>query len=274
MTVRDSSKGSWTGLIRTIISAAMLLGLGIAVEVFFLTTERGQRFYSSTFGAVVALRELVGVWADRLRVVLPGLAAISALVVLVIAVARGRWRAAIAPAALVLLTLVMSTALKDFVVSRPYLGDFGYAENTFPSGHTAVTVAVLVAFFWLLPRLHPLVAIPLTGFSSTAALFQVASYAHRLSDVIGGALLVAMIAVFLIGPVGALSARLRWGFWIGVVLAAVIGALCLMSWESSGYAYSQQWTATAGIALTAGASAGVAFTIAAERPIGARGRRG
>ena len=251
--------------------AVCLAAAGVAVEIFFVQSASGQRLDASTFGAVVPLRALVGVWADRLRLVLPGLAAAVALVALVAAVVRGRWRSTIAPVALVLLTLAISTGLKDLIVVRPNLGDFGYPQNTFPSGHTAVTVAALVAFYWLLPRPQPLVTIPLTILGSGAALFQVVSYAHRVSDVIAGALLVGVLASLFVGPAGAMRARWRWLFWIAVVLTAAGGALCLMAWESSGYDSIRQWTATAGIALTAGAGVGAAVTASAERPARSRG---
>lgn len=266
MTASGESRTTRNGLIRSVLIALGLAGAGVAAEIYFIRSASGQRLDASTFAAVSTLRETVGVWVDWLRLVLPGLAAGLAFIVLAFAVVRGRWRSAIAPICLVILTLVVSTALKDFLVTRPYFGDYGYPQNTFPSGHTAVTVAVLVAFYWLLPRPRPLVTIPLTVLGSTAALFQVASYAHRLSDVIGGALLVGVIAVLLVGPVGDLRARWRWVFWTGVILAAAVGALCLVSWDLSGYAPEQQWVATTGIALTAGASAGAALTAAAERP--------
>ncbi|MBW4031758.1 MAG: phosphatase PAP2 family protein [Acidobacteria bacterium] len=271
--MRQSGSGrSKAGRIRTALIALGLAAIGIVIEIAFLRTAWGQRLDASTFGAVVPLREMLGVWADRSRLVLPALAAALASIALIFALVRGRWRSTIAPVVLVVLTLVICTVLKDFVVVRPYFGDFGYPQNTFPSGHTAVTVAALVALYWLLPRPHLLATVPLILLGSATALFQVASYAHRLSDVIGGALLVGLLAVFFVGPIGTLRASRRWLLWTAVLATAVVGALCLMSWEASGYNPSQQWTATAGIALTAGAGVSAALAVAAERPTRQRER--
>lgn len=95
-----------------------------------------------------------------------------------------------------LLALVgaVSIGMKEFVV-RPDLGDFAYAHNTFPSGHTAMVLSGAVAIIWCGQRwMSPVLVLVLGGLVTFVALSSVFSMAHRASDTIGGALLAGAVS--------------------------------------------------------------------------------
>lgn len=245
---------------RPILLAAAFVAAGIAVEAFFIRTAAGQELDASTFAAVVDLRNALGAWPDRLRLLLPAASAVLVLIGIVLSLARRRWRGVIPAVLLPLIALILSTALKDLLV-RPDLGDNGYRENTFPSGHSAVTIACLIAFLWLIPRGRAAVAIPLALLATAAAGVQVVSYAHRLSDVVGGALLAGAIAACFLQRVGGLRAAGRGVLWGVAAIAGAAGVWQLASWAATG----QQLPGVLGIVLLSGASATAAIAVGAER---------
>jgi hypothetical protein len=237
----------------------------------FILTEAGQRLDASSFGAVVGLRASIGELSGWLRGALTAICGVILLVMLIGALMRQRLRDATAAAAVTALSLIVSALLKA-VLERPFLGEFGYATNTFPSSRAAVSVAALIGSYWLLPDRfrRPVLMVPLLLLGSVTGLFQVVSYAHRTADVLGGVLLAGLVAALFTGAGGALQPGWRWGLWILVAVAAFSGSLCLWSWETSGYATSQQIVGTLGILLTSTASVTAALAVGAERPIGRR----
>lgn len=253
-------------VVRAALTALLFIGLGIAVERFFIGTALGQRLDASTFGAVIPVRSALGVWADRLRIALPGLAGLTGLSLFIAALVRRRTRDATAAGLVTIITFASSTVLK-YGIPRPYLGEFGYRENTFPSGHTAVTVAVLIGAVWMLPGLvsRPAFLVASVVIGAAAGVFQVASYAHRLSDVVGGALLAGAVAACFLGKGRALRWRARLTGWLFVAITALGGVIGVTAWQSSGYATDTQVLATVGIILCSVASVCAAVMVGAER---------
>ncbi len=252
--------------LRPVIVALVLLAAGAAVAVFFLGTVAGQELDASTFAAVVGLREDLGSWPARLRTLLPVASAALLLIALIVTLVRRNWRAAVPSVLLPAIALVLSTVLKD-VIPRPDLGDHGLPENSFPSGHTAVTIACLIAFLWLLPRRRAVVAVLLTVLATAASAMQVISYAHRLSDVIGGALLAGAIAACFLQRVGAVRAAGRVVLWALVVVAAVGGVWQLAVWWDS----VRHLAGALGVILLSGAAAAAAIAVGVERAPTRRG---
>jgi membrane-associated phospholipid phosphatase len=246
--------------LRPILVAAAFTAAGVATWMFFIGTVEGQEVDASTFAAVGDLRDALGGWPDRLRLLLPISSAALLGIAIVVALARRRWRAVIPAVVLPLLALGLSTALKD-LLARPALGDHGYPENTFPSGHSAVTIACLIAFLWLVPRGRTVIAIPLALLATGAAGAQVVSYAHRLSDVIGGALLAGAIAACFLQRVGGMRALGRVLLWAIAAVAGSVGAWQLGQWMATG----EQLTGVLGIILLSGAAATAALVVGAER---------
>jgi membrane-associated phospholipid phosphatase len=182
----------------------------------------------------------------------------------VIALVRRRWRAIAYSAALVVAAWAVSTVLKSVLIERPALGEYGYPWNSFPSGHAAVSIAALVAVLWLLPRPPVLLVVPLALLGGLAAASQVVSYAHRLSDVLAGVLLVGVLTAVGLGRSGRLGRLARSLLWGGVLLAAVAGILLILAWETSGYGSAERWPTTIGIALCSTAAAGAVLIVALE----------
>src|SRR5690554_1225108 len=243
----------------------------VAVFVFFIGTEVGQRLDASSFGAVVWLRAEIGVWAEWLRDILTVVAGVILVALLLVALVRQRLRDATAAGAVAALSLIVSTLLKEFI-ERPFLGEYGYLVNTFPSSRAAVTVGALIGSYWLLRGAlrRPLVLLPLLILGAATGLFQVVSYAHRPSDVLGGALLAGMLAALFIGRGGALHPAWRWALWAFAVATGVLGGFCLSAWEASGYSTPQQPIGTLGILLASAACVTAALAVAAERAVAAQ----
>ncbi|MCH6230738.1 phosphatase PAP2 family protein [Microbacterium sp. CFH 31415] len=145
-----------------------------------------------------------------------------------------RWKAPLYSAALVGVVAVISLLMKEFA-PRPDLGDWAYAHNTFPSGHTAITLAAAVAIIWCYPRwMSPVLVLVLGGVVAFVALGSLFSMAHRASDSIGGALLAGAVSCALAALSRAtqpVSSRLRrgsviaGGVMVGVGLLYLAGAL-------------------------------------------------
>jgi membrane-associated phospholipid phosphatase len=273
MSVRQP--GTAAVLVRSALVSVAFLLVGFGIYLFFLGTALGQQLDASSFGAVIWLRTLLGPWADRLRIILIVVSAVLLLLMVVFALVRKRVRDSYIAVAICLITLAASMVLKDFLVYRPDLGDYGYAYNTFPSGHESVSMAALIGVYVLLPGTlrRPVMLIPLIILGTASALFQVAAYAHRPSDVMAGALLAGAVAAWFPGRASKVAVGWRWGLWVFIVAAAILGSLCLASWQASGYETEQQMTATAGITLCAAACVTAAFLVGAWRRTGLHPRR-
>ncbi|RJQ83374.1 phosphatase PAP2 family protein [Pseudonocardiaceae bacterium YIM PH 21723] len=166
-------------------------------------TEAGQRFEDSALmgvhgrgqgfeltGAAAALTGLQQASAMMLLVVM--LAAVA-----VIGVARQViWRTG---AALGVLggSSALAQVLKVQVLNRPDLNvGHGSMHNSFPSGHVTLAAGATVALLLVMPaRLRPYVAALGAGWTALVGTATVASGWHRLSDVLGGVLLVATVTM-------------------------------------------------------------------------------
>ncbi|WP_410640281.1 phosphatase PAP2 family protein [Amycolatopsis sp. lyj-346] len=184
---------------RTAVLAASAAGFAlafVAAYLLFVRTEAGRGVENGVVRSAQSAGTTVD-WADPLRqadlvVVLGGVA------VLIVAISLVRRRLALGVMALVLLAapLVVAQLLKLYVLERPSTGDrLGVAShNSFPSGHVSAAMAVLVALAIVLPRRHRLTALVTGGFGvAWVSAAAVALGWHRLSDTVGGCLLVAAV---------------------------------------------------------------------------------
>ncbi|MEV8612527.1 phosphatase PAP2 family protein [Amycolatopsis sp. NPDC051373] len=185
---------------RTVLLVASAVGCAVAFLVaylLFVRTAAGQEAENGVVHSAQATGPSTVDWAVPLRdvdlVVLLG-----AVAVLVLALALVRRRFALGVTALVLLAipLVAAQLLKIYVLDRPGSHD-GYAvasHNSFPSGHVSAATAVLFALAVVLPaRMRTWVlAVGSLGVAWVAAA-TVALGWHRLSDTVGGCLLVAAV---------------------------------------------------------------------------------
>lgn len=184
---------------RTAVLAASAAGFTfafVAAYVLFVRTEAGRSVENGVVRSAQAAGTTVD-WAGPLRqadqvILLGGVA------VLVVVIALVRRRLALGVTALFLLTapLVVAQLLKLYVLDRPTTGDrFGVAShNSFPSGHVSAAMAVLVAIAIVLPRRYRPQALVIGGVGvAWVSAAAVALGWHRLSDTVGGCLLVAAV---------------------------------------------------------------------------------
>ncbi|MET8995492.1 phosphatase PAP2 family protein [Amycolatopsis sp. NPDC004169] len=233
---------------RTAVLAASAAGFAlafVAAYLLFVRTEAGRGVENGVVRSAQSAGTTVD-WAAPLRevdlvVVLGGVA------VLIVVLSVVRRRVALAVPALVLLAapLVVAQLLKLYVLDRPSTGDrFGVAShNSFPSGHVSAAMAVLVALAIVLPRRFRRPALVLGGFGvAWVSAAAVALGWHRLSDTVGGCLLVAAVTC---AGAAVVSARRPDGDRIPL-LPALTGFLAPLALVLTGYAVLS--TATSGAA--------------------------
>lgn len=175
----------------------------------FVRTGAGQRFEDSAlmgvhgrgqgFQLTGAAAELTGFQNTNAMMMLVALLAAVA----VIGVLRARfWRTAAALGVLAGSSL-LTRVLKSSVLDRPSLNwDNGGGHNSFPSGHVTLAAAATAAIMMVVPaRVRPYVCAVGAGWTGLVGTSVVASGWHRLSDVLGGVLLVGAVtalALFLL----------------------------------------------------------------------------
>ncbi len=122
--------------------------------------------------------------------------AVAVAVLGVVALLRRAWPDLVAAVLVALGTVGIALGLREVLV-RPDLGGYGYAHQTFPSGHVAV-VGGLCAAAWLLwprPASRGAAGWAALGVTAVAALASVVTYAHRPSDVVGSLLVAVGVTV-------------------------------------------------------------------------------
>ncbi|WP_345752382.1 phosphatase PAP2 family protein [Microbacterium rhizophilus] len=220
----------------------------LAVYGFFVLTPTGQLLDAASLGAFTWARELGALPLFHAREVLPFVPIAVACAAIATAPMRGRTTDAVAGFGTLVVVFALATVLKRMVLPRPHLGDFAYPENTFPSGHTALALAAIVVLAWLVPpRTMTAVLAAGGGLAVFIAIASVASFAHRGSDVVGGALLAGAVT-------GGLSRGTRTTSWVRR-RRPVIGLIALSATAVVAFAVSA-------IALAAGADAALPLTTA------------
>lgn len=208
-------------------SLALLL-----IYVLCVCTPIGQRLDGATLGAFPAVQSDGWLRVYGARDVIPVLLCAAAGILAAVSFARRRIIPAIAALTLLVSVFALSRLLDQ--LPRPGLGAFGYAHNTFPSGHTAVSLAGVVAIGWALPapyRLRLLLVPSVLAF--LVAAFSLLSFAHRGSDVVGGALLAGAVAAGIAAVGGSsrpgLNARERLPGGPRLVLASAVMVVVLVA---------------------------------------------
>lgn len=160
----------------------------------FVCTRYGQQVDAAAFAQLPELDSALNPALVASRVAVPVVAAIVGAVFAVVALARGQWRSVVSAVVVAVAPSLIAVVAKA-VLPRPQLGPSAYAWNTFPSGHMAVTGAVLCAVVWLRPPWIPARALRIAALALGTAFgwALVLSYAHRPADVAGSALLTAAV---------------------------------------------------------------------------------
>lgn len=185
------------------------LAVGAAAGVFALyllvvRTHWGQDLDERTLLGSDVISSLRAAQADRfLRIVSIGTIGLAMVLVAVVAFLRGRPRLALVAAGSIVCAVLCTEVLKLFILERPDLVEttLNGGDNSYPSGHTTVGMAVCIAAMLVVPaRLRTATAIGAGAVGATFGVAVVAASWHRPSDAVG-AYLVCL-------AVGALAALL------------------------------------------------------------------
>lgn len=193
-----------------------------ALEGFAVSTARGQRADNSAMTTVSAGAQTLHQLHSYLGIISIGTTAVVLAVCVILALLRGRVFVAVGAIVLVAGANVSTQFLKKAYFDRP---NFGHETiNSYPSGHTTVAVASVLAALLVTPALLRPAVIVLGSFAATlVGTSTVVGGWHRPSDVIG-ALAVCLIWGALVAlAVGALHHPQTDGLVRSCVLA-LIGA--------------------------------------------------
>lgn len=193
-----------TSPLRYLGAALAAVALFVLLYLFFVRTRDGQLVDQLAYdGADFGWRSVT----PFTRRVLDSLPAVSGVVgvllTMTIALVRRNWLTLLVAIGAAGAATATTQILKYVVLGRPDLGVEGFAENSFPSGHTTVAAASALAVFLVSsPRTRPAVAGWGAAFTVVAGVSTLANQWHRPSDVIAALLVVAV-----------------WGCIAGIVLA-------------------------------------------------------
>lgn len=176
-----------------VVSAVILATTFAIVAMFFVMTHAGQALDQRAFNGASLGQRSVAPTALRLLDAIPitgvAVALVAAVVIVIVRRNIGVFLVALIAAGAASLT---SQIIKRLVLDRPDLGVSGYAENSLPSGHTALAAAsVLVVFLVSSARTRPMVATVGAFFTAGVGISTLVNQWHRPSDVIAALLLVA-----------------------------------------------------------------------------------
>lgn len=174
------------------VSAIVLATLFVIVSMFFVMTHAGQSIDQRAFNGASFGQRSVAPAALRLLDAIPitGVAIALVVAVAIVFVRRniGVFFVALLAAGAASLT---TQIVKRLILDRPALGVPGYAENSLPSGHTALAAAsVLVVFLVSSPQTRPLVATIGAFFCAGVGISTLVNQWHRPSDVVAALLIV------------------------------------------------------------------------------------
>ncbi|WP_435736829.1 hypothetical protein V5D56_19000 [Cellulosimicrobium sp. PMB13] len=180
---------SWGAVFAALCAAAL-----VGVYLLAVRTTAGQAMDVGGFAELQRGGYPVALAATWTRAALPAVLVLLCLALGARALWTRRFRDVVGALAVAVVPFAASTWLRDGVLSRPYLGDFGYSYNTMPSGHVSAAVGLAAAAVLLWPertRRHAarvaLVVVVL------ACLASVVGHAHRPSDTIASVLLVGIV---------------------------------------------------------------------------------
>lgn len=178
-------------------ASACLLALGLTCAVFVRTpggqafdtallpmSERGASYEQDT-ALLGPAKAVLAFFGDEL--------VLGVLLLAAVLLSRRLWTS-VAAVGVVLGSVAAARVLKEVVV-RPDLGVQGSStHNSFPSGHVAVATALLLAFVLLLPTVtRRLFLVPgVLAVVLVAASTMITGW-HRLSDLVGGALVAGVL---------------------------------------------------------------------------------
>ena len=160
----------------------------------FIRVPYGRAIDGASYSEAAHFGALVEA-GNQYRLVVPVLILLVAAAFGIVALVERRWTDAVRAAVIVVGSVLVAEALK-LTLPGPTIGTSGQADNTFPSGHVAVAVSGVIAMGVLLP--WRAWRWPVVGLATVATVVvawtSTLSFAHRPSDVIGGALVAGIVA--------------------------------------------------------------------------------
>lgn len=179
-----------------LVLLALLVVAFVALWAASHLTVAGQRADAGAFRTLAPVHDVARDPAGALRRGLPVACAAVVAVLGAVALVRRRWRDLFAAVLVVLGTVGVALGIRELLV-RPDLGGFGYAYQTFPSGHVAVVGGLGVAawLLWPWPSSRATAGGVALVVTVVAAFASVVTYAHRPSDVVGSLLVAAAVTV-------------------------------------------------------------------------------
>lgn len=210
--------------IRPVVRAVGWVAALALLYMVAVRTPWGQRIDVSAFSAA-APPVLRGSLGGAMRIGGVVVLAVLAAALAVSALVRRRVRDVVSAAVIVAVSAGATEVLKHDVLTRPLLGPYGYAYNTFPSGHTTAAVSLAVAVGFLAAPAHRRAwLVTATLIAAAVAWVSVVTMAHRPSDVVAGALMVGAVtsvAMWRREPMP--SAQRRWMLLSAALFAACVG---------------------------------------------------
>lgn len=232
------------------LAAVVATALGAALVWFVLMTPLGQRLDERAMNTVVAGRDTQLQVLSVLGYVSIGAIGLVALVCVALALSRGRVPLAVGALTIIAGANVTTQLLKRVLLERADVVDGVTASNSFPSGHTTVIAAGVVALCLVSPRwMRPLVvpvgafAVVLTGASTVVAGW------HRPSDVVG-AVLVTLVWTAAVSLLLGRDHEPVAGTWVLSILGSAAAIVALVA---IGVRPSYGWDGFADAALVLGA---------------------
>ena len=212
----------------------------LATARIALASSRGQLLDQRAMESIYAGPDAKQTMLGYLGYISIGTAAVALVICVILALAQGRLRLALAAAIIIAGANITTQVLKYFVFDRP---DLGFNTlNSLPSGHTTVVTSVVLATLLVAPTaLRPLFAIAgsfavtLTGASTVAAGW------HRPADVIAALavclLWASAVAMFVgvrsagAGAIPTMAASLLGAAAAGILLIVVVGVRPTGGWD-------------------------------------------
>lgn len=197
---------------RWLITAAVALGVAVAVYLLAVCTETGQQLENAALrGADEAGSRDARQASHALnQITVYSLGAAVALVA-VIALLRRRIDLAVAAVGVIVGGQLVAQVLKRYVLPRPELVDVtgDYAHNSFPSGHTTIAMTVLFATVIVVPyRWRGLAVAVVSAWAVGIGHYTLTAKWHRLSDTLAAdaiALALACLASWWLARRGSLG---------------------------------------------------------------------
>lgn len=213
---------------RALLQACGFLLAFCGLYVVAVLTPWGQALDAATladFAWVPA--EIRAVLADS-RDVLPYGGVLVLAAVAAVTVMDGRARSACAVIEMVVLVLLVVVLLRE-TLWRPDFGAHAYRFNTYPSLNAAVLLSVCAGVVALLPavRRPPGMLVATSVIATFGAIGSVATLAHRASDILGAALIVAA-AFCLLHESGRSAPMSSAATAASAVAAMLVGAIALV----------------------------------------------